>query len=217
METGFGNGKILQTQDAFHGCKVLSRVPRDLSDCFLCQPCDVFLGEWCCRTPYKNRGGSGWFWLPLGLPVTIDDSFFTVISGHISHGLARPAVHGCLVKALLFFDTTLQAAKLASRRLLFIKESDVSLPRRDQTEVFPVAGGGYSLVAACQAALVVGCAGMDDPAFQVERKHTIHRYPLAVVFAGDVDVRTGGISTLAGGETQRIARFQHLPKPGLSL
>ena len=57
---------------------------------------------------------------------------------------------------------------------------------------------------------------MGDPAFQVEGNDTIDRDPLAVVFAGNVNVRAGGVATLTGGETERIAFFQPLTKPGLS-
>ena len=90
-------------------------------------------------------------------------------------------------------------------------------PSPDQAGGVRIGRGGNGLIMARERALIVGRAGMGDPAFQVEGDGTIDWDPLPIVFAGNVNVRTGGRASLAGGETQRVTPFQPLAKPGLSL
>ena len=66
----------------------------------------------------------------------------------------------------------------------------ISLPGHNQAGGVGIGGSGNGLVAAGEAALIGGSTGMYDPAFQVEEDYTIDRHPLAIVYAGNVNVRT---------------------------
>jgi hypothetical protein len=46
---------------------------------------------------------------------------------------------------------------------------------------------------------------MRDPTFEVKRERSISKDPLAVIFAGNMDVRTGYAPAFAGGITNRVA------------
>ena len=92
-----------------------------------------------------------------------------------------------------------------------------SWPGPDPPGGIRIEGGCNSLGAAREGAFIDRLAGLGDPAFKVEGDGAIDGDPLAIVFAGNVNVRSCGRSALAGGETKHVTPSQPLAKPGLSI
>src|SRR3972149_6366471 len=90
-------------------------------------------------------------------------------------------------------------------------EPDLTLPGGDEAFRVRAHAGGYGAREVRQRTQVrrgaVGC----DPTLQVKGQRPFGGNPLAVVFARQMDVRSGALSPLARGMAERVASLQLRP------